>query len=133
LRMLVVLSCVVSSGCASFAFAVRDAGANNNEVPIDRSTPHTDTRWSKLWGGMGDLWDPRTCTDPGPDARADQCKAASDPCHGKGVGYFEVKLPWYSYFVRAVTFGAVTAADVTVYCRTDSPPGPGPSPVPEGP
>ena len=131
--MLVVLLCAVCSSCASFGFAVRDPGANNNEVPIDRNTPHTELRWSKLWGGMGDLWSPRECPDAekAPDGT---CRvSASDPCHGKGVGYFEVALPWYSYFVRAGTFGALTPAQVTVYCRTDSGPGPGPGPVPEGP
>ena len=109
------------SGCYHYAVAAREPPPNSQMVAIDRMNPQTSTQWQFAWGLTDEpVWSPIACTNGQKDAAGNCLHGAIDPCHGKGIGFYEVNVPWYMLLTTGVTLGIVSGVRTTFYCATGS-------------
>jgi hypothetical protein len=119
-------------GCYTYAVAARGPGPDFDQLPIDRMNPQTSFQWRYFWGLSDEpVWSPIICNNGEHDAAGHCLKGSSDPCHGKGIGFFEVQVPWYGELLTLVTLGVVSTVHTTYYCSTYTPAGDGPSSGPQ--
>lgn len=98
---LVVAISLLSQGCYSYTYRVKDGGPNGTLVPYDPNVPESKVRVSYLWGLISaETWDPEECA-------------------GKGPGIVDTSFVWYSTPLMIITLGIVVPAEITIYCRTD--------------
>src|SRR5262245_20577579 len=117
--LLIALSALSSSGCYHYAVAAREAPPNSQMVAIDRTNPQTTTQWQFAWG-LSDtpVYSPLECTNGQKDPNGKCLHGTIDPCHGKGIGFYEVNVPWYLLLLTGVTLGIVSGVNTTYYCAT---------------
>jgi hypothetical protein len=109
----------LTSGCYTYAVAAREPPPNSQQVPIDRMNPQTSYQWQYFWGlGSEPVWSPLNCTNGQQDASGHCLKGAIDPCHGQGIGFYEVDVAWHTELLKLVTLGTVSAVRTTFYCST---------------
>jgi len=117
--LLVVLGAFASSGCYHYAVAAREAPPNSQMVAIDRTNPQTTTQWQFAWGlSAMPVYSPIVCTNDAKDSAGKCLHGSIDPCHGKGIGFYEVNVPWYMLLMTGVTLGIVSGVNTTFYCAT---------------
>jgi hypothetical protein len=108
-----------SSGCYNYAVAAREPPPNSQMVAIDRNNPQTSTQWQFAWGLTNEpVFSPIVCTNGEKDAAGNCLHGSIDPCHGKGIGFYEVNVPWYMLLTTGVTLGIVSGVRTTFYCAT---------------
>jgi hypothetical protein len=119
--LLCALAPSLLGGCYHYAVAAREPPPNSQMVAIDRMNPQTSTQWQFAWG-LSDtpVWSPIVCTNGQKDAAGNCLHGAIDPCHGKGIGFYEVNVPWYMLLTTGVTLGIVSGVRTTFYCATAS-------------
>jgi len=98
--LLVVTVRVSQTGCYSYAVAARQPPPDGQQVPVDALNPQTSFRWRYFWGLSDEpVWSP-----------------VPDPCHGQGIGKFEVEVTWYTGLLALITIGIVAPVKITYYC-----------------
>jgi hypothetical protein len=130
------VSLFAASGCYTYAVAAREPPPDSQLVAIDRDNPQTSTQWQFAWGlSNKPIFSPLGCTNGEKGADGKCLHGAIDPCHGKGIGYYEVEVPWYLLLTTGVTLGIVSGVRTTFYCSTEqgSQPGPGAISGPQSP
>ncbi len=119
---LLALCASVSSGCYTYAVAAREPGKDIQTLPIDRTNPQTSMQWQFLWGLTDEpVFSPIVCNNDARDAQGNCLHASADPCHGQGIGFTEVNVPWYTLLLTGVTLGVVSGVRTTFYCSTVQP------------
>jgi hypothetical protein len=119
LSMLNAFSLTALGGCYHYAVAAREPPPNSQMVAIDRMNPQTSTQWQFVWGLTDEpVWSPVVCTNGEKDAAGKCLHGSIDPCHGKGIGFYEVNIPWYMLLTTGVTLGVVSGVRTTFYCAT---------------
>ncbi len=109
------------NGCYSYAVAAREPPPDSQQVAIDRSNPHVSTQWQFAWGlSKEPVWSPLECTNGEHDAEGKCLHGTIDPCHGKGIGFYEVNVPVHLLLLTGVTLGIVSGVRTTFYCATGS-------------
>lgn len=107
------------SGCYNYAVAAREPGKDKQMLPIDRTDPHTSMQWQFVWGITDKpVFSPIVCTNDEKDAHGNCLHGSTDLCHGQGIGFTEVNVPWYTLLLTAVTLGVVSGVRTTFYCST---------------
>jgi len=121
LALLSALSLAGLNGCYSYAVAAREPPPNSQQVAIDRSNPQVSTQWQFAWGLSSEpVWSPLVCSNDQHDAAGNCLHGTIDPCHGKGIGLYEVNVPWYLLLLTGATLGVVSGVRTTFYCATSS-------------
>jgi hypothetical protein len=117
---LVAFSAAALSGCYTYAVAAREPPPNSQAVAIDRNNPQTSMQWQFLWGLTNEpVFSPIVCNNGEKDAQGNCLHASADPCHGQGIGFYEVNVPWYTLLLTGVTLGVVSGVRTTFYCSTE--------------
>lgn len=116
-----LLGTLTSTGCYHYAVAARQPPPDSQMVSIDRTNPQTTTQWQFAWGLSAEpVYSPLICTNNEKNATGKCVHGAIDPCHGKGIGFYEVNVPWYLLLTTALTLGVVSGVHTTFYCSTES-------------
>ncbi len=123
----VALGIAGATGCYSYAVAGRGPAPNLDLLPIDAMNPKQAFEWQYAWGLSNQpVFSPIVCNNGQVDPSG-KCKtASSDPCHGKGIGKFQVDIPWYAELATFFTLGVVSGVRLTFYCSTYTPAESGP-------
>ena len=115
-----LLSAFASSGCYHYAVAAREPPPNSQMVAFDRTNPQSTSQWQFAWGlSSTPVYSPLECSNDAKDAAGNCLHGAIDPCHGKGIAFYEVNVPWYMLLMTGVTLGIVSGVRTTFYCSTE--------------
>lgn len=111
---------IAPSGCYRYAVAAREPPPDSQQLSYDRMNPQTSFQWQYFWGLTNEpVWSPLVCNNGEQDSNGRCLKGASDPCHGNGIAFYEVNLPWYSELLKLATVGMVSSVRVTYFCSTE--------------
>lgn len=122
LALLPLALALSQAGCFGYSYHSRGPAPTFDKIAIDYNQPHSEVRWSYVWGLFEDEWAPIECREKDTEGK---CVRYVRRCDA-GVGRVEARLGPYSVPLMVLTLGMVVPVRVTAFCATHTGPVSGP-------